>query len=300
MMIYHKAALIKEAIEGLNINPDGYYVDATFGGGGHSRTILTYLSQKGRLVAFDQDKDAAQNIIEDKRFLLVQNNFRYLKNFLKYFDIKEIDGIIADLGISSHQIDEASRGFSFRNIGKLDMRMNKNNKKTAEYIINQYDEENLIYIFKNYGELPNSKQIVNSVIRRRKEKPINTSEELIETIKSFIPRNFENKFLAQVFQALRIEVNDELNSLKDLLLQSTEVLKTGGRLVVISYHSLEDRLVKNFIKSGNFEGNINKDIFGNTIKPLKAINKNVITPTEEDISENKRIRSAKLRIAEKI
>ncbi len=299
-MIYHKAALIKEAIEGLNINPDGYYVDATFGGGGHSRTILTYLSQKGRLVAFDQDKDAAQNIIEDKRFLLVQNNFRYLKNFLKYFDIKEIDGIIADLGISSHQIDEASRGFSFRNIGKLDMRMNKNNKKTAEYIINQYDEENLIYIFKNYGELPNSKQIVNSVIRRRKEKPINTSEELIETIKSFIPRNFENKFLAQVFQALRIEVNDELNSLKDLLLQSTEVLKTGGRLVVISYHSLEDRLVKNFIKSGNFEGNINKDIFGNTIKPLKAINKNVITPTEEDISENKRIRSAKLRIAEKI
>lgn len=299
MAIYHTPALLDEVIKGLNIQPNGVYVDATFGGGGHTRAILQNLKQ-GKIIAFDQDEDARKNLPNDERVIFVLHNFRYLKNFLQYYQIKQVDGILADLGISSHQIDENIRGFSFRSNSELDMRMNKKAKLKARIVINEYTEENLADLFFHYGELRNARIIARSIVHYRQQKEITTVNELISAIEKHLPRTHTHKMLAKVFQAIRIEVNDEIESLKEFLNQSKECLKIGGRLVIISYHSLEDRLIKNFIRYGNIEGKENKDFFGNIIKPFKAINKNVIVPSANEIKANNRIRSAKLRIAEKI
>ena len=297
--MYHNPVLLKECISGLNINPGGIYVDTTFGGGGHSREILKNL-QDGRLIAFDQDTDALKNALEDDRFTLVNHNFRFLKNFLKLHNAVKIDGILADLGVSSHQFDIPERGFSTRFEAELDMRMNQNQSKTAADILNSYDEEDLKIMFRNYGELNNVGCFTKAIINERNNKPITTTSQLIEAVSGCYQRHKKNKVMAQVFQAIRIEVNDEMSVLRELLLQSTEVLKSGGRLVVISYHSLEDRLVKNFIKSGNFEGKIEKDFYGNPIVEYKQITRKPMVPDENEIKENSRARSAKLRIAEKI
>jgi 16S rRNA (cytosine1402-N4)-methyltransferase len=297
-MMYHKPVLLETCIQGLNIDPEGTYVDVTFGGGGHSMEILSRLTT-GTLIAFDQDPDAKKNIPQDNRFLFVNENFRYMKNFLKLYAKIPVNGILADLGISSWQIDEAERGFSTRYDGPLDMRMDKKNSLTAKYIINEYDKGRLISIFRLYGELKNSPRIATEIEHHRKLKPIETTQELKEVIQKLAPRGKENKFFAQVFQALRIEVNNEMDVLKELLRQSIDVLKTGGRLVVISYHSLEDRLVKNFVKSGNFDGELEKDFYGNVLSPVKAVGK-LVVPNDEELTENPRSRSAKLRIAEKI
>lgn len=297
--MYHRPVLLNESINGLAIKPDGVYVDVTFGGGGHSAEILKQLSS-GKLVAFDQDDDAMNNKFDDERFIFVNSNFIFLKNFLMFYKVMPVDGILADLGISSYQIDEPSRGFSTRFDGALDMRMNNNIDLDAGKVINNYSENELKEIFSKYGEIRNSGKLASVLINKRKEKRITTTEELKNAIRSCVIKKNENKYFAQVFQAIRIEVNDELGALKKFLKETANVLKPGGRLVVISYHSLEDRLVKNFMKSGNFEGEIKKDFYGNPQIDFKLINKKPIIPAEAEIKVNKRARSAKLRIAEKL
>jgi 16S rRNA (cytosine1402-N4)-methyltransferase len=296
--MYHQPALLHECIEGLSINPSGIYADVTFGGGGHSRGILEKLNAEGRLVAFDQDEDALGNVIEDERFTLVNENFRYLKNFLRLHKAIPLDGILADLGISSHQIDTPERGFATRFEGPLDMRMARKNGITAEQLVNTYSEEKLQSIFKLYGEISNARQLASTLVQARTH-PVTTTNELKEAIKSCTPLNYESKYLAQVFQAIRIEINDEIGALQAMLKQCADVLKPGGRLVVISYHSLEDRLVKNYIKTGNFEGVQEKDFYGNIIAPLKQVTRKPITPDALELKNNPRSRSAKLRIAQK-
>lgn len=298
MMEYHNPVLLKECIDGLNINPKGIYVDVTFGGGGHSREILKHLTT-GKLYAFDQDDDAVKNKIADERFVLIKQNFRYLKNFLKMHNALPIDGLLADLGVSSHQFDEASRGFSTRFEAKLDMRMDQNGKQTAADVLNNYSEEELKRIFKLYGEIENAGRLAYAIFHARKEKPLQTVTDLKKAMESCVKRGRENQYYAQVFQALRIEVNKELDVLQELLLQSLEVLKPGGRLVVISYHSLEDRLVKNMMRSGKFEGEVDKDFYGNKLTPFELITRKPIVPSAKENEENSRARSAKLRICEK-
>ncbi len=295
---YHIPALLNESIKGLNIQKDGDYVDVTFGGGGHSKEILNKLGE-GRLFAFDQDEDAAANAFDDPRFFFIRHNFKYLRNFLRFYNTEKVDGILADLGVSSHDFDVADRGFSFRFSGKLDMRMNRNTNKTAADIVNQYSEADLSKLFKEYGEIDNARRLAKQLVLARQSSPIKTIDQFKDAIKQCVPKKTETKYLAKVFQALRIETNGELDVLKDFLQQASEVLKPGGRLVVITYHSLEDRLVKNFIKSGNFEGKVEKDFYGNVQSDLLAINRKVIIPTDEEIERNPRARSAKLRIAEK-
>ena len=297
--MYHNPVLLKECISGLNIIPDGIYVDVTYGGGGHSKEIIKHITN-GRLIAFDQDLDAIENAIDDDRFLLVNNNFQFLKNFLRLHNAPQVNGILADLGVSSHQFDIPERGFSTRFDANLDMRMSQNQPVNASDIVNTYCEEELQRILREFGEIKNYRCFAKAIIESREQKSIITSNELIESTKKCYPQHKKNKFLAQVFQALRIEVNDELNTLKILLEQAKESLLPGGRLVVISYHSLEDRLVKNFIKSGNFEGKVNKDFFGKPLVDFKPITRKPIMPNEDEIETNNRARSAKLRIAEKI
>lgn len=299
-MSYHKPVLLDESVEGLNIRPEGFYADLTFGGGGHSLRILGKLGKKGRLLGFDQDTDAASNAPTDKRFTFVHSNFRFLKNFLRYYNIRQLDGIIADLGISSHQVDKQERGFSFMAEANADMRMNRQMNFTAADILNQYPEDQLIRVFREYGEVPNAREMVKHILKAREAGSFMTTQQLVNSIQPVVPERIRNKQLARVFQALRIEVNDELGALKDMLHQSVEVLKPQGRLVILSYHSLEDRMVKNFIRSGNTEGMIEKDFYGNVSAPLRAVNRNVIVPSDEEIRMNPRARSAKLRIAEKL
>ncbi|MFC2151268.1 16S rRNA (cytosine(1402)-N(4))-methyltransferase RsmH [Bacteroidota bacterium] len=298
-MGYHTPVLLKESVEGLQIKPDGIYVDVTFGGGGHSREIIKHI-KKGKLVGFDQDDDALSNLIDDKRFIFVNHNFRFLKNYLKYYEIGKVDGLLADLGVSSHHFDDEERGFSFRFDGKLDMRMNQSAKLSAKNVVNEYDEENLARLLWLYGELKNSRKLAKAIVEQRERKTIETINEFTDVLMPYLPKHTEYKFLAKVFQALRIEVNRELDFLKEMLVQTIDVLKPGGRLVVITYHSLEDRIVKNFIKNGQFEGEVEKDFFGNRDLPFKAVNRKVIIPGESEINENNRARSAKLRIAERI
>jgi 16S rRNA (cytosine1402-N4)-methyltransferase len=299
MIDYHNPVLLKECIEGLNINPEGIYVDVTFGGGGHSREILKHLTT-GKLFAFDQDDDAAKNNIADERFVLVKQNFKYLKNMLRMYNALPIDGLLADLGVSSYQFDIAERGFSIRfDEAKLDMRMDKKVKQTAADVLNNVDEEELKNIFKLYGEIDNAGSLARLITHARKEKKMETVGDLKGVIEKVVKRGRENKYYAQVFQALRIEVNKEMEALKELLTQSLEVLKPKGRLVVISYHSLEDRLVKNIMRSGKFEGEVEKDFFGNQLTPFTQISRKPIVPSEEELEQNSRARSAKLRIAEK-
>lgn len=295
--IYHIPALLAETVEGLNIKADGVYVDATFGGGGHSRAILEKLNENGRLLAIDQDADAIENIPNDKRIIFVRTNFRYLKNFLKYHQIEKVDGVLADLGVSSHHFDDAERGFSFRFDGKLDMRMNKNATLMASDVLNSYSEEALADIFHYYGELRQARRIAGAIVQKRSENPIERTSEFIELIKPFVAKDKEKKDLARIFQALRIEVNHEMEALRELLEQSLQVLKQDGRLVVLTYHSLEDRLVKNFIRSGNFKGEIEKDFYGNVLSPIKAFVNKAIVADADEIAKNPRARSAKLRIA---
>ncbi len=296
-MMYHNPVLLEACMEGLKLQTGGVYVDVTFGGGGHSRRILE--SDIKQLVAFDQDEDAHANAINDERFLLVKQNFKYLKNFLRLHNINEIDGLLADLGVSSHQFDAGERGFSIRFDGPLDLRMDQKNPLSAAKLLETYSEEKLSDVFYFYGELHTARKIASTIVKYRAEKNIETTFELKECLNRLAPRGAENKFFAQVFQALRIEVNDELEALKTMLAQATEMLKPGGRLVVISYHSLEDRLVKNFIRSGNFEGVLHKDFYGNVQAPLVAVSRKAIVPSEDEIAQNSRARSAKLRIAEK-
>lgn len=297
--MYHNPVLLSECIDGLAIDPTGIYVDATFGGGGHSRHILKHLTS-GKLYAFDQDLEAEDNIIKDERFIFLRNNFRYLINFLKLHNAIPINGLLADLGVSSHQIDSAERGFSTRHPALLDMRMNRNQNITAACILNEYEEEDLSRLFAEYGELKGSMKLASLIIKSREEKEIKTVDELKSILSHVAEKGKENKFYAKVFQALRIEVNDELGALKDLLEQSEKILKSGGRLVIISYHSLEDRIVKNFFRSGNFQGEIKKDFYGNPVVPFKIINKKPVVPSTAEIAANSRARSAKLRIAEKV
>jgi 16S rRNA (cytosine1402-N4)-methyltransferase len=297
-MMYHQPVLLNECIEGLKIDPAGIYVDVTYGGGGHSKEILKHLTT-GKLIVFDQDEDAEKNKVVDSKLIFVRQNFKYLKNYLRMHKAIPVNGILADLGVSSHQFDTAERGFSTRFEADLDMRMDRNSHKTAKSVLNEYSEEQLKEIFKLYGEIANASKLAYRIFHQRKERAINTVNELKVAIAPLITRGKENQYLAQLFQALRIEVNDELAVLKDLLLQSEEVLDTGGRLVVISYHSLEDRLVKHFMRKGKFEGEIEKDFYGNTFTPFETITKKPITPTTEEMEQNPRSRSAKLRIAEK-
>ena len=299
-MGYHRPALLHESIDGLDVRPGGIYVDLTFGGGGHSLEVLKKLSKKGRLFAFDQDEDALANVPEDKRVTFVGANFRYLRNYLRYHDVKKVDGILADLGISSHQIDIPERGFSFKSDAGLDMRMDVRGKTTAAEVLNTYSVEQLSKVFRSYGDISKAWVLATAVESARMERPIESTGDLEETLKKFIPRGQPSKFLAKVYQALRIEVNAEMDALKEMLLQTTEALSTGGRLVVITYHSLEDRLVKNFMRSGNLEGEINKDFYGNPQTPWKLVNRSVITPSSEELEANNRARSAKLRIAERV
>ena len=298
-MNYHNPVMLKECINGLNIKPNGVYVDATFGGGGHSKAILDNLSD-GKLYSFDQDFDVNQNLFQDKRFKFIKSNFRYIKKFLKVEGIEKIDGLLADLGVSSHQIDSPKRGFSIRFNEKLDMRMNMEIPKSAVNILNEYSKEKLSEIFRRYGEFSNSNLIADKIIEFRKSNVIVNTNDLIQSLKVLTPTSKKNKFLARVFQAIRIEVNDELSCLIDLLNSCNELLKTNARIVVISYHSLEDRIVKNFIKKGNVEGKLVKDFFGNVKRNFKQLNNKIICPKEEEILNNPRSRSAKLRIAERI
>ena len=297
-MEYHNPVLLKETVDGLNIKPDGVYVDVTFGGGGHSKEILSRLNANGKLFGFDQDEDAWENALPDERFTLIQENFRYIKRFLRFHGIKEVDGILADLGVSSHQFDVPERGFSTRFDADLDMRMSKKNDLDAHKIINEYDDVNLKRVFLDYGELKIAPALARTIIEAREIKSIDTTDELKLVLQRFLPEQFKNKVLAQIYQAIRIEVNQEMDVLKEFLEQSLDVLKPEGRLSVISYHSLEDRLVKRFMKNGMFEGEPEKDFFGNFSVPFKLIGK-LIVPTEEEIKINNRARSAKLRIAEK-
>ena len=295
---YHIPVLLAECINGLDINPDGIYVDVTFGGGGHSKAILSQLNN-GQLIAFDQDDDAFANALTDKRFALFKSNFKYVPNFLRYYKINKANGILADLGVSSFQIDNPERGFSFRAEAKLDMRMNKSAATSAADILNNYTQEQLKYIFKNYGEIQNAGKIAADIVTYRDNKKMEFISDLLKAIEKDMPKFNQHKYLAPLFQAIRIEVNNELDSLKDLLTSATRILKPEGRLVVLTYHSLEDRLVKNFIKSGNFEGTIESDIYGNVKTPFVAVNKKVITATTEELEQNNRSRSAKLRIAKR-
>ncbi|MCB0458825.1 MAG: 16S rRNA (cytosine(1402)-N(4))-methyltransferase RsmH [Flavobacteriaceae bacterium] len=297
-MTYHNPVLLFESVDGLEIIPDGVYVDVTFGGGGHSREILKRLGGEGRLFAFDQDEDAAKNVIDDERFVLIPENFRYVKRFLRFHGIKKVNGILADLGVSSHQFDTAERGFSTRFDAELDMRMNQKGQKSAYTIINEYAEDDLSNILYLYGELKNSRAIAKQIVESRKNGEIKTSFQLKEVLGRFLPKNKEHKILAQIFQAIRIEVNEELEVLKEFLMQSAELLEKGGKLSVISYHSLEDRLVKRFMKTGLFEGEPEKDFFGNIEVPFKA--GKLIVPSANEIQNNNRARSAKLRIATKL
>jgi len=295
---YHKPVLLKESINGLEINAKGDYVDVTFGGGGHSRELFSRL-ETGRLFAFDQDEDAAANIIHNDRFYFIRHNFKYLRNFLKYYHVDKVDGILADLGVSSHDFDVAERGFSFRFDGELDMRMNRDSSLTAAAVVNTYTEEQLRKIFREYGEIDNAGRLARELVLVRTNKSIETIEHFRRAIAPCTPKFQESKYLAKVFQALRIETNKEMDVLHDFLEQSIEMLKPGGRLVVITYHSLEDRMVKNFMRSGDVSGKQEQDFFGNVDSPLVAINRKVIVPSEEEIEMNPRARSAKLRIAEK-
>ena len=295
-MEYHNPVLLKETVDGLEIKHDGVYVDVTFGGGGHSKEILKRLGVNGRLFAFDQDKDALENIIDDNRFTLINENFRYVKRFLRFHGVKKVDGVLADFGVSSHQFDVAERGFSTRFEANLDMRMNQQNKLSAFHVVNEYDEEQLKNVFFQYGELRAAPAMARLIIEHRENEPIVTSEQLKSVLRKFLPPRHENKVLAQIYQAIRIEVNQEIEALKEFLLQTPEILKQGGRLSFISYHSLEDRLVKRFIRNGLFEGEPERDMFGNFEVPLKKVN-GLIVPTREEININSRSRSAKLRIA---
>ena len=297
-MDYHNPVLLTESVGGLNIKPDGIYVDVTFGGGGHSREILSHLGANGKLFAFDQDTDALANTIDDERFVLINQNFRFIKRFLRFHNIKSVDGILADLGVSSHQFDVPERGFSTRFDADLDMRMNQNDTLDAFKVVNEYDQENLKRVFLDYGELKNAPAIARTIIEARETQPIKTTDELKAVLGKFLPAQVSNKILAQMYQAIRIEVNQEMDVLKEFLVQSLEILNVGGRLSVISYHSLEDRLVKRFLKSGLFEGEPEKDFFGNFSVPFKNIDK-LIVPNADEIKMNNRARSAKLRVAEK-
>ncbi len=296
---YHIPALLNECMTGLDIKPDGTYVDVTFGGGGHSREIVKHLGESGRLYSMDQDMDAYANRIDDCRFTFVHGNFAFLKNFMRYYGVEGVDGVLADLGVSFHHFDDSERGFSFRFNGHLDMRMNRNAKHDAAWVIANYSEEEIANMLYLYGELKQSRRMAAAIVKARNASPIVTTDQLLNVVKPFIKPSQEKKELAQVFQALRIEVNDEISVLKRMLQQALEVLKPGGRLVIITYHSLEDRLVKNFMKSGNIEGKIEKDFFGRVNCPLKLVNNKVITPSDEEVERNPRSRSAKLRIAYK-
>ncbi|OOV26977.1 16S rRNA (cytosine(1402)-N(4))-methyltransferase [Flavobacterium sp. LM5] len=297
-MEYHNPVLLKETVDGLNIKPDGVYVDVTFGGGGHSAEILRRLGPEGRLFAFDQDEDALANALQDERFTLIHENFRFIKRFLRFHNVKAVDGILADLGVSSHQFDVPERGFSTRFDAELDMRMSQRNDLSAYKVVNEYDDANLRRVFYDYGELKNAPALSRTIIEARALSPIQTTEELKDVLARFLPERVKNKILAQIYQAIRIEVNQEMDVLKEFLEQSLEILNPEGRLSVISYHSLEDRLVKRFIKNGMFEGEPERDFFGNFSVPFKTIGK-LIIPTAEEIKINNRARSAKLRIAEK-
>lgn len=299
-MDYHLPVMLNECIEGLNIRPEGTYVDATFGGGGHSRAILSQLGEGGRLIAFDQDADALANAIEDSRFKLLNENFRHMKSFLRLQGVRSVDGILADLGVSSHQFDVAERGFSTRFNGELDLRMDRRQEVTARELVNRMDEHELTRILRLYGELPNAYQMAKAICRARAEKEIETTFDLREAVKHHLPRGMENKYLAMLFQALRIEVNGELEALQEMLRQAAELLNPGGRIAVMSYHSLEDRIVKNFFRAGNFEGEIEKDFYGNPIVPLKPVSRKAIVAGEEELERNPRSRSARLRVAEKV
>ncbi|MCK9220477.1 MAG: 16S rRNA (cytosine(1402)-N(4))-methyltransferase RsmH [Bacteroidales bacterium] len=298
-MNYHKSVLLDESIQALAIRPGGYYADVTYGGGGHTRAILAMLKE-GKVIAFDQDEEAIQNKIDDPKLIMVNSNFRFLRNFLKLHNAIPVDGILADLGISSHQIDQADRGFSTRFDGMLDMRMDQRKKLTAREIVNGYSEADLSALFYTYGEVRNAHKLAARIVESRKMKPLYTTSELKGIINTCAERGKEFKYQAQVFQALRIVVNEEMDALQEFLKQAVQALKPGGRLVVISYHSLEDKLVKNFFRSGNFEGKIEKDFYGNILTPLKVITRKAMVPTPEEISENNRARSAKMRVAEKI
>ena len=298
---YHVSVLLKESIDGLDIQPDGVYVDVTFGGGGHSREILRRLGPKGRLYSFDQDADAEKNIIDDDRLTFVRSNFRYVKNWMRYYEVDHIDGLLADLGVSSHHFDDESRGFSFRfEDAPLDMRMNKRAATTAADVVNNYTEEQLSDVFYLYGELKTARRIAAAIVKARQAKRIETAHDLMEATEKFFAREHEKKDMARLFQALRIEVNHEMEALKEMLNGACELLGKGGRLCVITYHSLEDRIVKNMMKAGNAEGRVEQDFFGRIQAPLRAVGNKVITPSDEEIERNPRSRSAKLRIAEKI
>lgn len=298
-MEYHNPVLLKETVDGLDIKPDGVYVDVTFGGGGHSREIMSRLGPNGKLFAFDQDEDAQANVIQDDRFTLIPENFRFLKRYLRFYGIKEVDGVLGDFGVSSHQFDVAERGFSTRFDAELDMRMNQKSAVSAYNVVNEYEEQQLKKMFFEYGELKNAGALANTIVNARRDNNIKSTEQLKQVLSRFLPAHKSNKILAQIYQAIRIEVNQEIDVLKEFLEQTLEVLKPGGRLSVISYHSLEDRLVKRFIRNGMFEGEPERDMFGNFEVPLKAVGK-LIVPTEEEIEVNNRARSAKLRIAEKL
>ena len=297
---YHIPVLLQECIDGLSIRPDGVYVDVTFGGGGHSRAILSALSEKGHLYGFDQDSDAINNVPVDSRFTFVHSNFRYLKNWMRYHGVEQLDGLLADLGVSSHHFDEAGRGFSFRQDGPLDMRMNRQASLSAKDVIQTYNEKQLAQIFYLYGELRNARQLAAAIVRNRNIQPINTIDDFIKVVNPLMGKSREKKDLAKVFQALRIEVNHELEALCEMLGSAIELLKPGGRLVVLTYHSLEDRIVKNFMRAGNVDGKADKDFYGNLLSPLKPVNNKVILPDAAEEERNPRSRSAKLRIAERL
>ena len=297
---YHIPVLLKPAVDGLDIRPEGTYVDTTLGGGGHTREILSRLGPQGRLLGFDQDEDAERNIPDDPRFTFVRSNFRFLHNFLRYHGISQIDGLLADLGVSSHHFDDSERGFSFRFDGALDMRMNKRAGQTAADIVNTYSEERLANVFYLYGELKNSRKLAAALVKARAAAPLHTIGAFLDIVKPFVGREREKKEMARVFQALRIEVNQEMEALKEMLYAATDALRPGGRLAVITYHSLEDRMVKNLIKTGNVEGKMEKDFFGNTQTPFRAVNNKVIVPNDDETARNPRSRRAKLRIAEKL
>jgi 16S rRNA (cytosine1402-N4)-methyltransferase len=298
MSSYHIPVLLKESVDGLNISPNGIYVDVTFGGGGHSTEILKRIV-KGKLFAFDQDEDAAGNLPEDKKFFFIQGNFRYLKNYLNYYGVRNIDGLLADLGVSSHHFNAPERGFTYRADAALDMRMNMNGKITAEAVVNEYDGERLTRVLRDYGELPQARRLASAIIQSRGKQRIRTTGQLISSIESMIPRQTENQFLSKVFQAIRIEVNQELQSLEEMLTGAAEMLKPKGRLAVISYHSLEDRMVKNFMRWGNAHQEPEKDVFGHSNEPFALVTRKPVIPSDEELTQNPRSRSARLRIAEK-
>ncbi|MEQ8219051.1 MAG: 16S rRNA (cytosine(1402)-N(4))-methyltransferase RsmH [Arenibacter sp.] len=298
-MIYHNPVLLTESVEGLNIKPDGVYVDVTFGGGGHSKEILKRLGENGKLLAFDQDEDALPNAIDDDRFLLINENFRYIRQFLKFYGIRKVDGILADFGVSSHQFDQAERGFSTRFDADLDMRMSKKNQISAFDVVNVYDYDELRRVLFEYGDLRNANAMAKTIVEQRENVPIKTTDQLKEVLVQFLPKHREHKILAQIYQAIRIEVNQEIQVIKEFLLQVPELLNDGGRLSVISYHSLEDRLVKRFIRAGQFEGEPEKDFYGNIEVPMKKVG-GLVVPSKEEIKLNNRARSAKLRIAERV